>query len=112
MATAGRTFYDKQLDYLTRKDVDGLIDNNYNEDAVLISFDFTVSGKDALKKHFAEYIENLGYIKVTSTDKFTETEDTIFFEATVETKLGVVRVYDAFYMQNGKISRHFTGMKG
>jgi hypothetical protein len=53
----------------------------------------------------------LGYIDIKSTDKFTETEDTIFFEATVETRLGVAQVYDAFVLKNGKATHHFTGMK-
>ena len=46
-----------------------------------------------------------------STDKFAETEDSIFFEATVETKLGVVQVYDAFVLRSGKATHHSTGMK-
>jgi len=53
----------------------------------------------------------LGYIKLVSTDKFTETEDSIYFEATVETKLGVVRVYDVFLLNDGKATHHFTGLK-
>ncbi len=50
-----------------------------------------VKGTDALKQHFRNYMAMLGYIKLVSTDKFRETDDTIFFEATVETKLGVVQ---------------------
>ena len=112
MATApGRAFYEKQLDYLVAKDVDGLIDNNYNEDAVLIGFDFTVRGHEALKNHFRAYLEQLGDLKVDSTDKFTETEDTFFLEATVTTNLGQAQVYDAFVLRDGKISYHFTGLK-
>lgn len=109
--TPGRAFYDKQLEYLYAKDVDGLIDNNYNEDAVLVSFDGIVKGGEALKEHFRGYLEYLGSITVDSTDKFTETEDSIFFEATVTTKLGQVHVYDAMVFRDGKISYHFTGVK-
>ncbi|MEP7105929.1 MAG: hypothetical protein ABI838_08790 [Chloroflexota bacterium] len=29
----GQTFYEEQVDYLVRKDVDGLIDNHYAPDA-------------------------------------------------------------------------------
>jgi ketosteroid isomerase-like protein len=110
-STPARKFYDEQLDYLYKKDVDGLIDNHYNEDALLISFDATVRGRQALKEHFRRYLQMLGDLKVKSTDKFTETGDTIFFEATVNaSNLGDTRVYDAFVLRNGKISYHFTGV--
>ena len=45
-----------------------------------------------------------------STDKYTETEDTIFLEATVSTDLGRTRVFDAFVLKGGKASYHFTGV--
>lgn len=110
--TAGWKFYNEQTDYLLRKDIEGLIDNHYNRDALLIAFDFTVRGSDALKKHFVDYLNNLGSLKVKSTDRFTETEDSIFFEATVETgRYGEVKVYDALVLKNGKISYHFTGVR-
>jgi hypothetical protein len=109
--TAGRTFYDRQVGYLKAKDVDGLVDNHYNDDAVLVRFDSVIKGKDALKQFFHQYVEMLGDIEVESTDQFAETEDTIFFEATVKSKLGRAQVYDAWVLKNGKISYHFGGMK-
>ena len=110
--TAGRRFYQEQLDYLAAKDVDGLVANHYNDDAVLISFDVTVKGRAALREYFRAYLERLGTLTVTSTDKFTETEDSIFFEATVTSDLGTVQVYDAFVLRDGKISYHFAGVIG
>lgn len=109
--TPGNQFYQRQLDYLTAKDVDGLVESQYADDGEIVSFDFTIKGQEALKEHFRGYLEMLGYIKVLSTDKFAESENTIFFEATVETKLGVVQVYDAFVLRNGKAVHHFTGVK-
>jgi hypothetical protein len=49
--------------------------------------------------------------EVVSTDKFTESEDTLLFEATVTSNLGRVRVYDAFVLDEGKARYHFTGVK-
>jgi len=109
--TPGRKFYEEQLNYLFAKDVDGLIDNHYNEDAVLIGFDFVVKGRDALKEHFRNYLKMLGNLEVKSTDKFRETEDTTFLEASVMSNLGPAVVYDAWVLRNGKISYHFTGVK-
>src|SRR5437868_6941927 len=108
----GRRFYEEQLAYLAAKDVDGLVDNHYNVDAVLVSFDVTVKGRDALREYFRTYLKRLGTLTVTSTDRFTETEDTIFFEATMTSNLGTARVYDAFVLRDGKISYHFAGVIG
>jgi hypothetical protein len=107
----GKAFYERQLDFLVRKDVDGLIEQQYTPDAVLISFDQVVSGRDALKAHFRAYLETLGHLVVKSTDKFVAAGNAIFFEATVASDLGEARVYDAWVLRDGKIARHFTGVK-
>lgn len=110
--TPGFKFYEKHLNFFLTKDVNGLVKNDYNEDAVLVSFDFTVKGHKALEEVFNGYLDMIGDFKLKSTDNFTETEDTIFLEATLETsKLGERKVYDVFVMKNGKISYHFTGVK-
>ncbi|MCB0132988.1 MAG: nuclear transport factor 2 family protein [Caldilineaceae bacterium] len=109
--TFGQQFYQRQLDFLVAKEADGLVESQYAEDGEIVSFDFTVKGHEALKNHFRGYLDMLGYIKVLSTDKFAESENTIFFEATVETQLGVAQVYDAFVLQDGKVIHHITGVK-
>ena len=85
--TAGRTFYDEQIGYLEAGDVDGLM-TQYHDDAVVVGFGFTVHGREAIHEHMRSYLQQLGAIKLKSTDKFTETEDSIFFEATIETASG------------------------
>ena len=107
--TRGRQFYEEQLAYLAANNTDALVDNHYAADGTIVSFDYIVKGTAALKQHFHNYMAMLGYIKLISTDKFTETDDSIYFEATVETKLGVVRVYDVMLLHNGKATHHYTG---
>ena len=109
--TPAEQFYDDQLGYIYAGDVDGLIDNHYTEDALLVGFDFAVRGRDALKVHFRNYLKGLGKLTVKSTDKFRDTGDTLFFEASVVSDLGPAVVFDAFVMKDGKISYHFTGVK-
>ena len=65
----------------------------------------------ALKQHFINYLGYLGKIKLLSTDHFAEIDDAIFFEATVETEIGIAVVYDVFTFKDGKAIRHFTGVK-
>ncbi len=107
-----RDFYYRQLDFLGKKDIEGLIHNQYTDDAELLSFDNDIKGAPALIEYFKGYIANLGYIKLISTDKYTEGQDSLFFEATVETAGGIAQVYDIFVMRDGKIWRHFTGLRG
>lgn len=76
----------------------------------MVGFDFTVQGHAAIREHFEGYLERLGRLKLKSTDKFTETEDAIFLEATITTQLGEARVYDVFLLRDGKATHHFNGV--
>jgi len=105
-----RAFYERQVQFLADNDISGLIANQYNEDARLVSFTNQIFGAPALLEYFTGYVASLGYVKLISTDKYTETEDAIFFEATMETGGGIARVYDVFILRDGKISNHFTGL--
>ncbi|OGO31482.1 MAG: hypothetical protein A2136_10415 [Chloroflexi bacterium RBG_16_54_11] len=106
-----RQLYKRQIEYLLAKDVDRLVDENYQDDAVLTSAKSTVRGKQALKGHFHNYLKAMTIKQVKSTDLFVETEDTVLFEATVETNYGIAKVYDAFVLRGGKIAYHFSGVK-
>jgi len=108
--SAKRQFYDAQIGYLVAGDVEGLIDNQYTEDATLVSFDNQITGNAALKEYFKGYLQMLGNLEVVSTDKFVETDDSLFFEATVNTSFGQAKVFDAWVLRDGKISHHFTGV--
>ncbi len=107
--TPGQDFYNRQVAYLEAYDIDGLM-TQYHDDAVVVGFDFTVKGREAIRKYFEGYLERLGSLKVKSTDKFTEIEDAIFFEATIITGLGVARVYDVFMLRDGKTTHQFAGV--
>lgn len=108
--SAKRRFYEEQIRYLQAGDVDGLIDNQYTDDATLVSFDNQIKGNAALKEYFRGYLGMLGSLDVLSTDKFVETDDSLFFQATVKSRLGKATVYDAWVLRDGKISHHFTGV--
>jgi hypothetical protein len=110
--TPGKLFYDRQVAFLEANDVEGLVSTQYAADAELVGFDFKVKGQEALRAHFTNYLLGLGSIKLASTDKFTETDDTIFFEATIDVSAGQARVYDAFVLKGGKAVYHFTGLLG
>ena len=107
--TPGQTFYQRQIAALEARDLDTLL-KQYHPDASIIGFDFTVKGHTAIRAHLASYLERLGTLKLQSTDRFTETEDAIFLEATIASRLGEARVYDVFLLREGKATHHFTGV--
>jgi ketosteroid isomerase-like protein len=107
--TPGRAFYERQIAALESGDVDRVM-AQYHEDAVLVSFDTTVRGLAALREHFVAYLARLGSLTLLSTDRFTETPDAIFFEATVRTSSAEVKVYDVFMLRDGRATHHFTGL--
>jgi aerobic carbon-monoxide dehydrogenase small subunit len=109
--TPAKKFYRQQVEYLIAGDADALVEANYNDSAVLTSPEFTMHGKDELKKHFRNYLKWVKIQEVLSTDKFVETDNTVLFEATVRSNHGVVKVYDTFVLRDGKIDYHFTGVK-
>jgi hypothetical protein len=107
--TPGRAFYQRQIAALEAGDLDAIM-TQYYPDACMIGFDFIVRGHAAIRKHFEGYLERLGRLKLKSTDKFTETEDAIFFEATITSDLGEAQVYDVFMLRDGKATHHFSGV--
>jgi hypothetical protein len=108
--TPSKRLYQLQAECLISKDVDQLVDKNYQDDAVLISADSTVRGKPALKEHFHNYLNRVTIKKLKSTDLFVETDGAVLFEATVETNFGTSKVYDAFVLRDGKVDYQFTGV--
>lgn len=107
----GKRFYENQVRCLIAGDANRLVEENYLPDATVQSFDWTVTGHEALRAHFGNYMRWVKIIEVVSTDKFTETDNTVCFEATVRSNRGVVRVYDVMTLKDGKITYHFTGVK-
>lgn len=106
---SGRKFYDEHVALFQAARTDELIDLHYHDDAVLVSFEKVIRTSRQLKNFFREYRAGLGNFEVVSLDQFVETDGALFFEATVRTKWGDARVYDAFALREGKITHHFAG---
>ncbi|MDQ1357388.1 MAG: hypothetical protein QOF20_2872 [Acidimicrobiaceae bacterium] len=105
-------FYVKHVQWFLDGDVEGLVENDYTDDAVLLAGEFSVKGHDALKAAFTQYLEMVGPFTVRSTDKFNTIDDAIMLEAILDTtNAGERKVWDAFIMRDGKISHHITGVR-
>ncbi|MFN6559498.1 MAG: nuclear transport factor 2 family protein [Nostoc sp. ChiSLP01] len=111
----GRQFFDKHLETIAAGKIDEMVDRDYAEDAVLITFfngfentpaPITIRGRENIKKFFHDYLRTIEYIDIKSLD-FTEAENAIFFQAKFNCKLGLVSVGDAWTIRNGQIAYHF-----
>jgi hypothetical protein len=117
MATSpGRKFFDEHMAYIYANKIDEMIDNQYTEDAVLISpFDVLktapphiVQGRKALKEFFRTYIDWQGSINVEKLYDFVETGNSIFFQAIFTSKTGRWVVGDAWHMSGNMINVHYS----
>lgn len=112
----GRKFFDRHMEYIVAKDMEGMIRDTYTEDAALYNaFPFldepppnVIRGQEALIKVFNQYLDYQGEIQVMSLCKFLDSEEVISFQATfISKKTGVWAVGDTWLMQGEKIHRHF-----
>jgi hypothetical protein len=105
----GREFFKDQLAYLANKDVEGLLENQYHKDAVMITFDSIRRGHEELRRGFENTLVSMGKITQLQVNYFAETEDTIIFKATItDDKRGTIKADNALYMKDGKIYRHIA----
>jgi len=114
--TPGKKFFDEHMNYIYNNDIDGMIDNQYTQNAVLISpFDILdtppphiVRGNKALKEFFRKYTAWQGSINIEKLYDFAETENSIFFQAIFTSNTGRWVVGDAWHMTDGKIDTHYS----
>jgi hypothetical protein len=109
-----KEFYDRHISLLAEGNPDALVDHDYRDDATMILLVTNepqyVHGKEALKGMFKWYLENI-YRGFISTEKLALSEDSIFLEGTIDTANGPAKVYDAIYLKDGQIYRHYSGLK-
>lgn len=114
--TPGKIFFDEHMRYIHNGDIDGMIDAQYDDDAILISpFDMLdtppphiIKGKEAIKAFFHQYMQWQGTIEVEQLYHFAETEEAISFHAVFTSNTGRWVVADAWHLRNGKISAHYS----
>jgi len=109
-SSTGRHFLEAQLDFPARRDLEGLLSSHYWPDAVLVTPERVVAGREALHAYFGAYLKALGDFSVESFDAVSEGPDAILLEATMSSGLGRARVYDAFALREGRITHHFAGV--
>ncbi len=105
----GKDFYLEQLGLMASGDIDGLLEQHYHKDAVMVTFDGIRRGHEELRKYYVDTLAIMGNITYLATEFFAETEDVLIFKAVITSDgRGTVHADNGFYMRDGKIYRHIA----
>lgn len=113
--TPGQKFIQDQLTYFGTGDLEGLVQNHYTENALLITpFEVNapppqlIRGRAALLEFFRAYIQWHGAINVESLYNIAEAENVISFQAVFTSNQGRWFVGDGWHLVDGKIDVHYS----
>jgi ketosteroid isomerase-like protein len=101
----------RQVEYLQRGDVRGLVNALYAEDARFDSFDVHAAGRDAIAGVIELYLRRTERLGRPTIETFTAGRDYIWFEMTMEGPAGPVRTYEVKFLREGRIALELFGVK-
>ncbi|GAA4412225.1 hypothetical protein GCM10023187_39000 [Nibrella viscosa] len=105
-------FQAKQISFLVKGDVDGLVDACYTDDARLHSFQFRAQGHDAIKEILHLYLQRLSTMGARTIDKFEAGRNFIWLELTIDNPQGdAVKVYEVKFLRDEKIYLQLYGLR-
>jgi hypothetical protein len=112
---SGRQFFEQHMAYLSARDIDGLLKNQYTEDALLIApFDILdvppphiIRAGPELIVFFEKWLDYNAGMTVDSLYDFTELDDSIFFQRLITSQAGKWILGEAWHLAGDKIDRHY-----
>ena len=84
----------------------------YADAATLLSFDWSADGADAVRQRFADFFEFHGEISNLEVKYQTTTDDAAFALYAVTGERGTFRIMNAFDLDGGACTRHFSNEIG
>jgi carbon-monoxide dehydrogenase small subunit len=102
--------YERYSTHVQAGDLDALL-AEYSQDAILTTFEGVISGQEALKRYFQDYLPAHRDEVVLSTDKFIEALNGFYIEATLRSDGKITHIYNAFVVNDGKITHQFASVK-
>lgn len=108
----GNEFFQRRVAALSAGDVDSLVED-YADDAEVVRFVGVARGPNEIRAYLVGFLAAHRRFDLISIDQFRETDDTVMWEATVETAAGPLQVSEALvFSDEGKIWREFPGVQG
>ena len=109
---SGKAFFERRVAALSAGDVDSLV-ADYADDAEVVRFLGVAHGPDEIRAYLVGFLAAHRRFDLISLDQFQETDESVMWEATVDTAAGAVQVYEVFvFNDDGKIWREFPGLHG
>ncbi|HEX9316713.1 MAG TPA: nuclear transport factor 2 family protein [Actinomycetota bacterium] len=108
---AARELQARQVEYLQRGDIQGLVQALYAEDARFDSFDVHAAGRDAIAEVIELYLRRTAGVGRRTIETFTAGRDYIWFELAMETPAGPVSTYEVKFLREGRIALELFGVK-
>ena len=84
----------------------------YSDDASLVSFEWDAQGRDAIRQRFADFFEFHGEITSVEVRYQRTTDDAAFAMYAVEGERGTFEIVNAFVLEDGACTRHFSNEVG
>jgi hypothetical protein len=111
-----KEFFTKHVDRIISLDTDVMVDEEYHEDAVLVSpfpiYDepapYIIRGNKDLKAFFHRYREWQGNVEIEKVFDYIAADDVISFSAIVKINTGRWVSGVSWYLRDGKIAYHFS----
>ena len=101
-------------DFVTRHAaalVDGDLDaitDLYSEDAVLLSFEWTANGRDAIRDRFSRFLEFHGEISDVTVAHQQTTGDSAFVQYAITGERGTFQLVNVFVLDGEQCARHYS----
>jgi len=109
---SGNEFFQRRVAALSAGDVDSLV-ADYADDAEVVRFVGVARGPDEIRAYLVGFLAAHRRFDLISLDQFRETDESVMWEATVETAAGPLQVYEVLvFNDEGKIWREFPGSQG
>lgn len=112
MSSSGESFFHNRMALMSAGDIDALVDQ-YAEDATIVRFLGVAKGRVEIRAYLMGMLAAHQSYELVSLDQLQQTEDSLIWEATVNTAAGPLQVYNVFvFGEDDKIVRQFPGVQG
>jgi hypothetical protein len=104
---SARDLFDRRLRLLQAGDLDGLL-GQYHDDAVLLRFDRTVRGREALREHWRSELAQQA--RVREVTQVADAGDIVSYQAIVDADDEERRTYGTLVLRGERIAREVAGL--
>lgn len=100
-------FVSRHVAAVAEGDADAIADL-YTDDAVLVSFEWTAAGRDAVRDRFGRFFGFHGEISDVEVEQQRTTDDSAFVMYAVTGERGTFHLVNVFVLEGDRCARHYS----